>query len=172
MNRTIKLKEEEIANDTIYQKSIAYRKKNQKRLLPDVFYLRWELELLSALAGILVLMLLPDWLNDKVNLFLSGYDTSMNTNWISVTCNILLAFLSLYIIFRVLWLFFIRNEEEGTTPGKIRLAMITDQLAEIVFSLCIIILVLILLISMFEFLSILLKNNLSGKMKNISGAGN
>jgi len=105
MNKTIKLKEEEIANDTIYQKTDAFRKKNKKRLLPDVFYLRWEIELLSALIAILVLIFLPDWLNDKVNMFLSGYDTSMDTNWITVACNILLAFFIVYIIFRVLWLF-------------------------------------------------------------------
>ncbi len=171
MKKVIKLKEEAIANATVNQQPVPFSKKNKKRLLPDVFYLRWEIELLSALAGILVLMLLPDWLNDKVNLYLSGQGTSMNTNWISVTCNILLAFLSLYIVFRVLWLFFLRKEE-GTTPGKIRLALITGQLAEIIFSLCIVILVLILLVSMIEFLSILLKNNLSGKMKNINGAGN
>gem|GEM_PF-2462566 len=171
MNKTIKLKEEEIANATIYQKAVALRKKNKKRLLPDVFYLRWELELLSAFVAILVLMLLPDWLNDKVNVFLSGHDTSMNTNWISVACNILLAFFMLYIIFRVLWLFFIRNGEDAT-PGKIHLAVTIDYLAEIIFSLRIIILVLILLISMIEFLSILLKNTATEKMKNINETGN
>ncbi|HEY5464487.1 MAG TPA: hypothetical protein VIJ95_14595 [Hanamia sp.] len=46
MKKIIKLKEEEIANATMYQKANDFRKKNKKRLLPDVFYLRWEIELL------------------------------------------------------------------------------------------------------------------------------
>jgi len=171
MKKAIKLKEKKIAQATVYEQPVTFRKKNKKRVLPNLFYLRWEIELLSALIGILVLMLLPDWLNDKVNLYLSGHDKSMNTNWISVTCNVLLAFLSLYIIFRILWLFFITNEE-GTSPGKIRLAATTGRCAEIIFSLCIIILVLILLISLIEFLSILLKNTEVGKMKNFNGPGN
>jgi hypothetical protein len=137
MNKTSKLKESGTSNTADFMKAVEFRKKNKKRLLPDVFYLRWEVELLSALVAILVLMLLPDWLNDKVKLFLSGYDTSMNTNWITVACNILLAFFMLYIIFRIAWIFFIRKGDD-ITPGKIRLAMTTDHLAEIIFSLCII----------------------------------
>ncbi|MEO9022399.1 MAG: hypothetical protein ABI290_09720 [Ginsengibacter sp.] len=170
MSKVTKIKEEEIANTGIHQKTIAFTKKKKKRLLPDVFYLRWEAELLSALVAILILILLPDWLNDKVNLFLSGYDTSVDTNWISVACNILLAFFLLYVIFRLAWLFFIRKED-NVTPRNIHLAITTDHLAEIIFSLCIIILVLILLISMVELLSIILKNVTVEKMKNIQGAG-
>jgi len=67
--------------------------------------------------------------------------------------------------------FFIRKED-NTSPGKISLALTIDHLAEIIFSLCIIILVLILLISMIEFLSILLKNTATEKMKNINETGN
>lgn len=170
MNRTIKLKEEGIAKADMNQETITFRKKNKKRLLPDVFYLRWEAELLSAFFAILVLMLLPDWLNDKVKLFLSGYDTTMDTNWITVACNILLALFALYIIFRIAWLFFIRKGDH-VTQGKIHLTLATDHLAEVIFSLCIIILGMILLISMIELLSIILKNATVEKMKNIQGTG-
>lgn len=167
MNKSTKLKEVEIDNDTLYQKTAPFKKNNKKRLLPNVFYLRWEVELVTALIAIIILILLPDWLNDKVNLFLSGYGTSMNTNWISVACTILLVFFVLYIIFRVLWLFFIRKDG-NIPPGKIHLAVTTDYLAEIVFSLCIIILVLILLVSMIEFMAIFLKNMQVEKMRNIN----
>lgn len=170
MSKVTKIKEEEIANAGINQETITFRKENKKRLLPDVFYLRWEAELLSAFVAILVLMLLPDWLNDKVKLFLSGYGTTMDTNWITVACNILLALFVLYIIFRIGWLFFIRKED-NVTQRNIQLAMTTDHLAEIIFSLCIIILVLVLFISMIEFLAILLKNTAAGKLKNINGVG-
>jgi hypothetical protein len=168
MNKTVKPKEEGIA--TVNQETIAFRKKNKKRLLPGIFYVRWEVELVSAFVAIVVLMLLPDWLNDKVNLFLSGYNTTMDTNWITVACNILLALFALYIIFRIGWLFFIRKGDD-VTPGKNRFALEADHLAEIIFSICTIILVIILLISMIEFLAILLKNNLPAKMQNSNGIG-
>ena len=166
MKKVIKLKEEEIAKADINQETIAFRLKNKKRFLPEVFYLRWELELLSAFVAIFILILLPDWLNNKVSLFLSEYDTSMDSNWITVACNILLALFIFYIIFRILWLFFIRKWG-NTTPVKTSLALTTDHLAEIIFSLCIIILGMILFISMIEFLAILLKNTTGGKLKNI-----
>jgi hypothetical protein len=132
--------------------------------------MRWEIELVSAFVAIAVLMLLPDWLNDKVKLFLSGYNTTMDTNWITASCNMLLALFALYIIFRIGWLFFIRKGDD-VTPGRIRLALETDHLAEIIFSICTIILVFILLISMIEFLAILLKNNLPAKMQNSNSTG-
>jgi hypothetical protein len=82
----------------------------------------------------------------------------------------LLALFALYIIFRIGWLFFIRKGDD-VTPGRIRLALETDHLAEIIFSICTIILVFILLISMIEFLAILLKNNLPVKMQNSNSTG-
>lgn len=170
MNKDIEPKEERNATTAVNQETLALRKKNKKRLLPGMFYVRWEIELVSAFVAIVVLMLLPDWLNDKVNLFLSGYNTTMDTNWITVACNILLTLFALYIIFRIGWLFFIRKGDD-VTQGKIRLSLATDHVAEIIFSICMIILVIILLISMIEFLAILLKNNLPAKMQNSNGMG-
>ena len=43
--------------------------------------------------------------------------------------------------------------------------MTADYLAEVIFSLCIIILEMMLFISMIEFLAILLKNTAAGKLK-------
>ena len=150
-----------------FQTSI-FRKKNKKRLLPGTFYLEWQLELICAFSAIIILLVLPDWLNDKVNLFLSGYDTFMDTGWITVTCNILLAGFSMYVIIRLFWVYFIRNVDEITT-GKIYFAKKTDQLAELIFSLCIIILLMLLLISLVQFLALFLKNNVFDKMKNVTG---
>lgn len=146
-----------------------FRKKNKKRLLPDVFYLRWEVELLSALVAIIVLLFLPDWLNNKVDIFLSGHDTSMNTEWITIACNTLLVCFIFYIITRFFWLYFIRTGNENS-KGKVHFAHTIDHVAEFIFSVCIIILVLLLLVSLIEFLAILLKHSVSDKMINTTGA--
>lgn len=145
-----------------------FRKKNKKRLLPDVFYLRWELELLCALIAIIVLLVLPDWLNNKVALFLSGYDTTMNTEWITIACNILLACFISYILIRTFWLYFIRTGNDNSNK-KVHFARITDHIAEYIFSVCIIILILLLLISLVQFLAIFLNHSVSDKMKNVTG---
>lgn len=145
-----------------------FRKKNKKRLLPDVFYLRWELELLCAAIAILVLIVLPDWLNNKVALFLSGYATTMNTEWITIACNILLACFISYIVIRTFWLYFIRTGNDNSNK-KVHFARTTDHIAEFIFSVCIIILILLLLISLVQFLAIFLKHSVSDKMKNVTG---
>jgi hypothetical protein len=145
-----------------------FRKKNKKRLLPDVFYLRWEVELACALIAIMVLVILPDWLNNKVALFLSGYETSMNTEWITIACNILLACFISYIIVRTFWLYFIRTGNDDSNK-KVHFARITDHIAEFIFSVCIIILILLLLISLVQFLAIFLNHSVSDKMKNVTG---
>lgn len=146
----------------------SFRKERKKRLLPDIFYLRWELELLSALVAIVVLMVLPGWLNDKVNQFLEGHDTSMDTGWITLACNILLAGFIIYLVLRIFWLFYIQRGEQPSME-KLHFARTSDHVAEIIFSLCLIILMMILIVSMIEFLAILLKNHVSGDLKIAPG---
>lgn len=145
-----------------------FKRKHKKGLLPDVFYLRWELELMSAGIAIVVLLIVPDWLNDKVAIFLSGYATSMNSEWISIACNILVAFFTLYIIMRAYWIYYIRNNE-NTSTRKIHFARIIDHFAGFIFSACIVILIFVFLVSMIQFLAIFLKNSISDKMNNVTG---
>lgn len=148
--------------------TVTFRNENKKRLLPGVFYLRWEVELLCALMAIIVLVMLPDWLNDKVEMFLSGYDTTMDTEWISIACNILLLFFIIYIIIRSYWLYFIRSGH-NISKRKLHFARVTDHIAEIIFSACIIILMLVLVVSLVQFLAIFLSHSVSDKMKNVTG---
>lgn len=170
MNKPIQPKGHQIADDKVNQQAIIFTKENKKRLLPDVFYIRYEAELVVALVAISVLILLPDWLDEHVKLFLSEYGTTMDTNWISIACNILLGLFVLYVIFRTAWLFFVRSG--GTVAsGKTRIALETDHLAEIIFSICIIILVIMLLVSMIEFLAILLENKIPDRMQSSGGIG-
>lgn len=145
-----------------------FRKKNKKRLFPDVFYLRWEIELLSTLIAILVLLFLPGWLNNKVDLFLSGYDTSMNTECITIACNTLLASFILYIVIRTFCLYLIITGNENSKE-KIHFSGIADHVAEFIFSACIIILIVILLVSLIRFLAIFLTHSVSDKMRNVTG---
>ena len=144
-----------------------FKKKDSKRLLPDVFYLRWELELIIALVSIIVLWLLPDWLNHKVEMLLSGHNNYMNTTWISFVCNILLFGFIIYIVVRGSWVFFFRKSR-SVTPAKIYLSKTTDQIAEFIFSICVMILIMMLLVSLVQFLAALLKITVFGRMKNYS----
>lgn len=146
----------------------SFRKERKKRLLFDIFYLRWELELLSACIAIAVLLVLPGWLNDKVNQFLAGHGTSMGTGWITVACNVLLAGFTIYVLLRFFWLYYIQKGEEPT-QGKLHFAKATDHIAELIFSLCLIILMAVLLVSMIEFFAILLKNWLPENLKITPG---
>jgi hypothetical protein len=145
-----------------------FMKKDSKRLLPDVFYLRWELELIFALVSIIVLWLLPGWLNHKVEMLLSGHNNYMNTTWISFVCNILLVGFIIYILVRGSWFFLIRKTS-SVTPAKLHFAKATDHVAEVIFSICVFILIMMLLVSLVQFLATLLKITVSGRMKNYSG---
>lgn len=142
----------------------SFRKKRKKKLLSDIFYLRWEMELLSACIAIVVLSVLPGWLNDKVNQFLAGRSASMDTGWITAACNILPAGFIIYLLLRIFWLYYVQNGEKSTQK-KLHFAKATDQIAELIFSLCLIILMMILLVSMIEFFAILLNNWLPGNLK-------
>jgi len=115
-----------------------------------------------------ILLVLPAWLNDKVNQFLAGHGTSMGTGWIAVACNVLLAGFTIYVLLRFFWLYYIQKGEERT-QGKLHLAKATDHVAELIFSLCLIILMAVLLVSMIEFFAILLKNWLPENLKITPG---
>ena len=156
------------AGDLADSDTIKSLNKEKSRLLPDVFYVRWEVELLSALVAIIVLLLLPDWLNQQVNIYLSRYDVSMHTGWISFTCKLLLACFAFYIIVRVFWIFIVSRKV--AVPGKnVQLVGFAGQMAEYIFSVCLIILMLVILVSVIQFLAILLKGIVSGKMNSPVG---
>lgn len=144
-----------------------FHKKPKKRLLPNIFYLGWELELLCAFVSGIVLMILPSWLNEKVNILLAGYGASMSTGWITISCNILLAGFIIYIVSRTFWLFFIDNCKVNK-PQNIQLAKLAGMVSQILFSLCIITLLMILLVSLVQFLSTFLQATLLDKMKVVT----
>lgn len=143
-------------------------KKEGKRLLPDVFYLRWQLELTFALVATIVLWLLPGWLNNKVAMLMSTHNKYMNTTWISFVCNILLIGFIIYILVRGSWFFLIRKNGRNTAT-KLNFARTVDQVAEVIFSICVFILTMMLLVSLVQFLAALLKITVSGRIKNYSG---
>ena len=146
----------------------SFKKKDKKRNTLDVLYLSCELQLLFAFVSIFVLLFLPAWLNNKVNLFLAGHNTSMNTEWITIGCNILLAGFAIYLLIRVFWFLLILNRGQRSA-SRLHFAKTTEHVAELIFSVCMVILIMILLVSLIQFLSILLKNTVSGKMKNYTG---
>ena len=158
-------------NDALFANEFSIapsRRKSKKRLLPDIFYLRWELELLLSCMAITVLLLVPQWLNNRINEFLSGHDTSMNTTWITLACNILLAGFISYLVLRSFWLFYIHKGEKPTL-GRLHFAKATGEIAEVIFSLCLIVLMILLLVSIIEFFAILLKNWIPGDLKYNNG---
>jgi hypothetical protein len=139
---------------------------NKSRLFPEAFYLRWELELLFALVATIVLLVLPGWLNKQVDIFFSARNTSMNTDWITVACNLLAAGFGVCILGRMLWLYFVNKRGDSSTK-KLHFVKLADHLAEFAFSACVIILIMIVLISVIQFLDILLINTVSGRIENM-----
>ena len=140
-----------------------FRKKNKKRLLPDVFYLRWELELLSAFIAILLLVELPDWASSTTHLFLTKYDVLINVEWLITTANMLIIGFTVYIIFRMAWLYFIRKERE-LSAGRLSLIGTIDEVAELIITICMIALVTMLFVFLMHLLIILLQNEMLNKM--------
>ena len=146
----------------------SFEKEDRKTVFSDLIYVTCELQLLFAFVSIFVLLILPGWLNNKVKLFLAGYSTSMNTEWITVACNILLAGFVIYILIRVFWLFLVINSGDESNSRR-HFATATEHFAELIFSVCMIILIGVLIVSLVQFLSILLKNTVSGKLKGYTG---
>ena len=144
------------------------KKENKKRNFMTLDFLTCELQLLFSFVSIFVLLVLPHWLNNRVALLLAGYNTSMNTEWITVACNVLLGGFATYIVIRVFWLFLVMNSRDRST-SRSHLVATTEHFAELVFFICMIILIGILIVSLVQFLSILLKNTVSGKIKAYTG---
>ena len=132
--------------------SAAFRKKNKTRILPEAFYPRWELELLSSFVAVFILWILPDWINDINNLLFSRFDVSINSAWVGLAIKIILAGFITSFILRIFWLNLVRKWHsdksshgnrmfKGEAAQEMRqqfserqkLAIIIDELAEIVF---------------------------------------
>ena len=58
-----------------------FRKKNKKRKLPDAFYPRWGLELLSSFVLIFIVWILPDWIAETNDLLSSKHGVEINSNY-------------------------------------------------------------------------------------------
>jgi len=130
----------------------AFRKKNKKRILPEVFYPRWELELLSSFVLIFILWILPDWIVDTNNLMLSKFDVTINSTWMDFASKIIMAGFIISFILRSIWLSMVWNwhsdrqshggqmfksqttrDMQSQSPGRQKLATIIDEVAEVVF---------------------------------------
>lgn len=82
----------------------AFRKQNKKRILPDAFYPRWELELLSSIIFIFILWISPDWINNANYLLASEFEVDINSSWFNFAIEIaMVGFISSFIL-RLIWL--------------------------------------------------------------------
>jgi hypothetical protein len=157
----------------------AFRKKNKKRILPDVFYPRWELELLSSIAAIVILWILPDWINDTNNLLSSKYDVDINSAWTGIVGKIVMAGFIISFILRIIWLRLVWkwHHERSSRGDQIfknqpanemrlqawrtrKLASILDEVAEVVFFVSSVILFVMLLSYLIQILSSLLNHSM------------
>lgn len=142
-----------------------FRKKNKKRLLPDVFYLRWELELLSAFIAILLLVELPDWVSSTTHLLQARYDVLINVEWLITTANILIIGFTVYIILRLLWLYSIRKQRD-LPAGRLSFIGTIDEAAELIITICMMVLVTMLFVFLVHLLIVLLQNEMLNKTGN------
>lgn len=142
-----------------------FRKKNKKRLLPDVFYLRWELELLSAFIAIFFLVELPDWVSSTTHLLQARYDVLINVDWLITTANILIIGFTVYIILRVLWLYSIRKQRD-LSAGRLSFIGTIDEVAELIITICMIVLITMLFVFLMHLLIVLLQNEMLNKTGN------
>jgi len=172
-NTNIELKEESINYPSIHPTAIAFTKKKKKRLLSDMFYPRWELELLLSFAAIILLGILPEWVNSTNDLLSSKYGIEINTDWINITGDFLMAGFILNIILRLTWFRIVWTEKKTKSPSlsKQHLAMVMDELAEIVFFAGAIISFMMLLGYFIQVLGVLLHYSIAGKMKNVIQSG-
>ena len=157
----------------------AFRKKNKKRILPDVFYPRWELELLSSIVAIVILWILPDWINDTNNLLLSKYEVDINSTWIDFTSKIIFLGFIISFILRIIWLRLVwkwhfdrsshgdsmfknqpAKDMQLQSPRTQKLATILDEAAEIVFFISSIILFVTILGYLIQILGSLLNHSM------------
>ena len=127
-----------------------YIKKRKIRLLPGGFYLRWELELLSAFVLIAVLAKVPEWTRFSTLSFMEER-ANLVTYGIFVFCDMLIAALAVYICMRFLWICLI-TFRQVTNSDKLVFTRQIDQIAEILISICIVLLVIAFLTYMFALL--------------------
>lgn len=167
--------------------TVAFRKKNKKRILPDAFYPRWELELLSSFVAIFIIWILPDWINDTNNLLSTKYEVDINTTWIEIASKIIFLGFIFSFILRIIWLRMVwkwhsdrsshgdrmfknlpANEMRSQSSGTQKLATIIDEIAEVVFFISSIILFIMLLGYLVQVLGSLLNHSMT-KPQDIPG---
>ncbi|MEO9022274.1 MAG: hypothetical protein ABI237_11245 [Ginsengibacter sp.] len=143
----------------------SHTKKNKKRLLPDVFYLRWELELLSAFVAILFLLQLPDWILMATHLILDRYGTTMDVGWLITTSDMLVIGFAIYIFLRLMWIYLIRKQRDFTTGGMNFIKKL-DEVGELIISVCVIVSVIAFLTFIVHLLVVMLQNEMFTKGAN------
>lgn len=145
-------------------KSISPHIKNRKiRLLPNVFYLRWELELISAFVMIILLSWVPARTHYTLQTFFSGEDNDLFTYSISVFSNILIVGFCIYIFLRLLWIYLISSHQNSSNRRNLYTKEI-DQVAEFLISICIILLVTCFFTYIIYFMISYFKNDMTGNI--------
>ena len=154
-------------------------KKHKKRRLPDAFYPSWELELLSSFVAIFLLWILPDWVQDTNNLLSSKYDVDINSTWMDILSEMIMAGFIISFILRIFWLSLMwKWRAEGSSHGSEmfksrttrqmklqseknhKLAITIDHIAEALFFIASIILFLTLLSYLIQVLGSLLNHSI------------
>jgi hypothetical protein len=161
-----KMKKENIAQPVVSKLSLRHTKRNKKRILPDVFYLRWELELLSAFVMIFVLVELPPWISFTTHVLFPENETGISAFPITAIANVLIFGFGIYIILRLLWLILIRKHE-NVSHGRLRFIKEIDQVAELIISIFIILLVIGLFAFMIRLLIIWMQNEILNKTGDV-----
>ncbi len=134
------MKEENIVSHEEPESFRRFVKQKKIRLLPNAFYLRWELELLSAFVLVVVLMGLPDRANFTLDILFPGVENALINYWIAVLSRVLIIGFCIYIFLRLLWLYLISGHSNAATTRR-RFIHQVDQAAEMLISICIIFLV-------------------------------
>ena len=168
-----------LSNDQPNAPLAAFKKKSKNRKLPDAFYPSWELELLSSLVAIFLLWILPDWIIDTNNLLSSKYDVDINSSWMDILCQLIMAGFIISFILRIFWLILMwKWRAEGSSHGSElfksrttrqmklqsekthKLAITVDHIAEALFFIASIILFLTLLSYLIQVLGSLLNHSI------------
>lgn len=120
--------------------SSRHPRQHKIRLLPDILYLRWDIELLSAITLIVILIKLPGWTAVNMHAFFPKRENYPITHLTFAISNVLIIGFSIYIFLRILWFYFSRTKQ-NPTQVKLHYIGLIDQAAELLISVCVIILV-------------------------------
>jgi hypothetical protein len=161
-----KMKKKNIAQPVVSKLSLRHTKRNKKRLLPDVFYLRWEMELLSAFILILVLIEAPSWVGSTTMNFFPESSLGIDPFGITVFNTVLIIGFSTYIVLRLSWLYLTRRPQNAS-PGRLHFIRETDQIAELTISICIILLVIGLFAFIIRLLIIWMQNEILNRTGDV-----